>query len=1083
MQTHSKLLFLLFFLSVFSLTSFSQEAKPYWQDINAFAINKEYPRTSFTVFDTKAQALNGKFEDSPYYQSLNGIWQFIYTDDYRSLPENIADLNRSSVDWKSIQVPGNWEVQGFGIPIYTNIPFEFQPTNPKPPHLPDVIPAGVYRREFEVPENWQNRTVFLQIGGVKSGTYVYLNDEFVGYSEDSKNPADFILDKYLKPGKNTLTFKVLRWSTGSYLECMDFWRISGIERDVYIYAQPKTALKDFSIVSNLDDSYQNGLFKLDVLLENKTSNKQSVTVAYELLDNQASVIAQSSKTETIDKTLKLSFDKEIANIQTWTAEKPNLYSLLITVKSGDIVQEIIPYKVGFRRIEIKKSDILNAQGEPHTLLYVNGQPIKLKGVNVHEHNPLTGHYVTEELMRKDFELMKLHNINAVRTCHYTQSRRFYELCDEYGFYVYDEANVEAHGLYYSLRKGGGMGNNPDWIKPIMERTQNMFERNKNHASVTFWSLGNEAGNGYNFYQTYLWLKDADKNLMARPVLYERALWEWNTDMFVPQYPSAEILDSLGRNGTDRPVMPSEYAHAMGNSTGNLYEQWQAIYKYPNLQGGFIWDWVDQGLHAEDENGVVYYTYGGDYGVNQPSDGNFLCNGLVNPDRLPHPAIAEVKYNYQNIGFEAVDLHTGKIKVTNRFYFTNLDEFLISYKLMANEKVIASGKLDMPLEAQASSIVTIPLKSVKPKVDTEYFINFEVKTKAATPLVPKGHLVAYDQFQLPVENLKASEPKIKGSAISIEENNQNIVFKSNDVQFIFDKTKGIVSSYQVKNQEFIDKGFGMQPNFWRAPNDNDYGNGAPKRLQVWKNLSLNFELDNIQASMHEQKGVLDLVYKLTDGNKYHLNYTIMADGSLAVQVNYLTSGNSATPELPRLGLRFRIPKDMTQVSYFGRGPEENYVDRYKGTIVGLYRTTVEDMYFPYVRPQENGHRTDVRYLSLQSDKKTGLMIKGLETFGFNALRNSVEDFDAEEATQFEYQWNNYSQAEIDNRDYQQAKNVLRRQHHINDIVPRDFIEVCIDMKQQGVAGYDSWGARTQPGFTIPANENYEWGFIITPLLPK
>jgi beta-galactosidase len=465
----------------------STNSKPYWQDIDVFAINKEHPRTAFMTYDNSNDALTYKYENSPYYQLLNGNWQFYYTDDYRELPSNITDYNTSVIDWKNITVPGNWEVQGFGIPIYTNLGYEFQPRNPQPPTLPEAIPTGVYRKEFEIPADWNGREIFLQIGGVKSGAYVYLNNQFVGYSEDSKNPAEFRINQFAKPGKNTLMIKAFRWTTGSYLECMDFWRISGIERDVFIYSQPKISVKDFRIVSTLDDSYINGIFKLDVDIVNKGVLAKNITVLYELIDAKGRIVAHAANNLQVDpESISTgSFNRILPQVAKWSAESPDLYRLLITLKENNTITELIPFKVGFRRIEIKKVTALNPQGKPHTLFLFNGQPIKLKGVNIHEHNPETGHYVTEELMRKDFELMKLHNINAIRTCHYPQSRRFYELCDEYGFYVYDEANIEAHGMFYSLRKGGGLGNNPDWLSPIMERTINMFERNKNHASVTF----------------------------------------------------------------------------------------------------------------------------------------------------------------------------------------------------------------------------------------------------------------------------------------------------------------------------------------------------------------------------------------------------------------------------------------------------------------------------------------------------------------------------------------------------------------------------------------------------------------------
>ena len=793
------------FLGIFSLIVTSAVAdnakKPYWQDVQVVAVNKEYPRSSFMTYDNREDALSGKFERSKFYRLLNGTWKFYFVDSYKDLPDNITDPSVSTDSWYDIQVPGNWEVQGHGVAIYTNHGYEFKARNPQPPILPEATPVGVYRRDIDIPADWDGRDIYLHLAGAKSGVYVYINGKEVGYSEDSKNPAEFLINPYVKPGKNVLTLKIFRWSTGSYLECQDFWRISGIERDVYIYSQPKVAIRDFRVTSTLDDTYKNGIFKLAMDIRNNTSQpSKDYVIGYKVLDPKTDKVIAAFEMNTAigaNQTIPL-FEEvkiEVPNVKTWTSEHPNLYKLLMYIKDGDKFTEIVPFNVGFRRIEIKPIEQKAANGKPYVCLFINGQPLKLKGVNIHEHNPATGHYVTEELMRRDFELMKQHNLNSVRLCHYPQDRRFYELCDEYGLYVYDEANIESHGMYYDLRKGGSLGNNPEWLKPHMDRTINMFERNKNYPSVTFWSLGNEAGNGYNFYQTYLWVKEADKNIMARPVNYERAQWEWNSDMYVPQYPGASWLENTGKNGSDRPVAPSEYAHAMGNSTGNLWGQWQAIYKYPNLQGGYIWDWVDQGLLQKDKNGREYWAYGGDFGVNAPSDGNFLCNGLVNPDRGPHPAMAEVKYVHQNVGFEAIDAASGKFRITNRFYFTNLKKYQIHYSVLSNNKTIKSGKVSLDIAPQASKEFTVPVNGLKSQPGTEYFVNFSVTTVEPEPLIPAGYEIAYDQFQLPIQAEKRIY-KANGPALTTATSGDELTVSSSKVNFVFNKKSGLVTSKTV-----------------------------------------------------------------------------------------------------------------------------------------------------------------------------------------------------------------------------------------------------------------------------------------------
>ena len=1083
-----------------------QPVKPYWQDIQVVAVNKEKPRSSFMSYADRETALTSRFEKSPYYSLLNGTWKFFFVDSYKDLPQNITDPSVNTSSWDDITVPGNWEVQGHGVAIYTNHGYEFKPRNPQPPLLPEANPVGVYRRDIEIPASWDNRDIYLHIGGAKSGLYVYLNGKEVGYSEDSKNPAEFLINKYLQPGKNVLTLKIFRWSTGSYLECQDFWRMSGIERDVFLWSQPKASIQDFRVVSTLDDTYTNGIFKLAVDLKNHTQETKNLNVGYELLDAKGNLVTSEANDIWVSPASPqtASFEYDLKNVAPWSAEHPNLYKLLMTIKEEGKVIEVVPFNVGFRRFEMKQIDQVAENGKPYTVLLFNGQPVKFKGVNIHEHNPETGHYVTEELMRKDFELMKQNNINAVRLCHYPQDRKFYELCDEYGLYVYDEVNIESHGMYYSLKKGGTLGNNPEWLIPHMDRTMNMYERNKNYPSVTFWSLGNEAGNGYNFYQTYLYLKDKEINSMNRPVNYERALWEWNTDMYVPQYPSAEWLEEIGRKGSDRPVAPSEYSHAMGNSSGNLWDQWKAIYKYPNLQGGFIWDWVDQGILEKDKNGREYYTYGGDYGVNAPSDGNFLCNGIVNPDRTPHPAMAEVKYAHQNIGFEAIDLANGLFRITNRFYFTDLKKYMVHYSVTANNKVVRSGKVSLDIEPQASKEFTVPVGNLKPQAGTEYFVNFNVTTVEKEPLIPIGHEIACDQFSLPIESPKKAF-KISGPKLTVSTNGDNLSASSSKVNFMFNKKTGIVTSYKVDGTEYFSEGFGIQPNFWRAPTDNDYGNGMPKRLQVWKESSKNFNVTDATVTMDGNNAVVNVNYLLPAGNLYIVNYTIYPSGAVNVAARFTSTDMDAaqtevsestrtatfTPgrdaarkeasklNVPRIGVRFRLPASMNQVEYFGRGPAENYLDRNAGSMVGLYKSTAEELYFPYVRPQENGHHTDTRWVSLSTGKK-GLLIQADNTIGFNALRNSIEDFDDEEATGLSRQWSNFTPEQVANHDEAAAKNVLRRQHHINDITPRDFVEVCVDLKQQGVAGYDSWGSRPEPAYTLPANREYNWGFTLIPL---
>lgn len=1119
-------------LSIFSLSLHAQNTTlPYWNDVSVVEVNKEYPRTTFMSYDNVQDASTFDYEKSKYYQLLNGTWKFYFVDSYKKLPDNITDPSVDTGNWHDIKVPGNWELQGFGEAYYVNQPYEWDTYKPTPPFVPEENPVGVYRRDFDIPVNWKDRDVFLHLAGAKSGVYVYVNGKEVGYSENSKDPAEFLINSYIKPGRNVLTLKIFRWSTGSWLECQDFLRVSGIERDVFVWSQPKTAVKDFRVVSTLDDSYTNGIFKIDVDVKNTSAIDKDITLKYVLQDSNGKVVSTSFDSQTIKSGgfSTYNFEEEIPQVATWTSETPNLYKLLMSVEDAGTILEIVPFRVGFRRIEIKTTDII-VNKKPLRLFMVNGQPIKLKGVNIHETTE-NGHYITPEQMRRNFELMKLNNINSVRLSHYPQDRKFYEMCDQYGLYVYDEANIESHGMYYTIyqddmRKGtmgheegkkktpsdkkGTLGHNPDFYESHMSRFRAMFERNKNYPSVTIWSLGNEAGNGFNFYNGYVLLKELDKDLMKRPVCYERALEDWNTDMIVPQYPGARSIEYYGINGRrnsqadNRPYVPSEYSHAMGNSSGNLYDQWEQIYKYPNLQGGYIWEWIDHAVNFKNKDGKVFWAYGGDFGVDQPSDGNFVADGIVNPDQDPHPAMAEVKYVHQNVGFEAGDLGKGEITIKNRFYFTNLSKYQVKYKILENGKTIREAVLPLNVAPQDSVLVAVPVNRLRAKAGSEYFLNFEVITKQPEPLVPVGHVIAYDQLELPLKVGKKEYKNTSGPKLTISETPETLTVESSKVSFVFDRNKGIVISYKVDGHEYFTDGFGIQPNFWRGPTDNDYGNGAPKRLQMWKQSSKNFKITAASARMDGNMAVMSLNYALQAGNNYIVNYKIYPSGIVNVSVKFTPayseeqkaemtaeareatqSGNvererkAARLEIPRIGVRFRLPAAMNQVQYLGRGPEENYLDRQKGTLVGWYKTTADDMYYPYVRPQENGHHTDTRWVALHTKAGKGLLVEADNTIGFNALRNSVEDFDCEESDA-PYQFRNITPSEKANKTTEYAKNNLRKHTHAIDITPRDFVEVCVDMKQYGVAGYNSWGARPEPPYTIYADEEHNWGFTLIPL---
>jgi beta-galactosidase len=1017
----------------------------YYADMNVLSVNKLAPHAA-RLTDS----------NSAFVTNLDGTWQFFYCDDHHNLPAF------DKIAFSTIQVPGNWERQGHGTAIYVNQEYEFASYKPQPPSLPNAIPVGVYKRTINIPDAWKDRDVVLHVGAAKSGMTVYVNGKEVGYSEDSKNTAEFLLNEYLKPGDNELILKIMRWSTGSYLECQDFWRVSGIERSVALYALPKVRVADYAVTSTLDDSYTDGRFALKLKIANSGAKAVNSPVSYSLTDNNGNVVASATSKnkiaagETIDAVFS---DVTINNVKKWSAETPNLYNLTITV--GD---DVTRCKVGFRRIEFSN---LDAHNRSNRVLLFNGEPIKFKGVNIHEHDAKTGHYVSEADMLRDFTLMKENNINAVRCCHYPQSDRFYELCDSMGIYVYDEANIESHGMGYDLRKGATLGNNPDWLAAHIDRTRNMFERNKNHASVTIWSLGNEAGNGYNFYETYKWLKEADKDIMARPVVYERAQWEWNTDMFVPQYPDTRWLKYVGENGTDRPVVMSEYAHAMGNSGGGIARQWDQINSFVNLQGGFIWDWIDQGFEEKDENGTVYYTYGGDYGNRLPNSGNFNCNGIVNPDRDPHPGMTEVKYAYQNVGFELAD--DGVIKLTNRNYFTDIDDnYSVLCTVLENGEITKMQYYNVNIAPQASTRITAP--AIPSGADG--LINVCVVRKS------DHNVIASEQFQITNPTFNVDNTNVQGANLTLNTKDADaITVKSDDVLFVINRKNGCVTDYSVKGINYVADNFGPRANYWRGPNDNDYGFGNPKRAQAWKEASAPTNDAKVSAKMQGDVAVVTVTRELVTGCTSTITYNVYKDGAVRIDTE-LSAANGEVAAMPRNGLRMRLPQTMNNVKYFGRGPGENYSDRNRSTFVGEYATTADDMYYPYVRPQECGHRTDVRRLNLTDANGHGLQITADSLFEFNALRNSIEDFDGEEATNRDYQWYDRNPKELQH-DTATVVNSRARRTHINDITPRPFVELCLDEAMQGVGGYDSWGAWPDDDRMVKANQPRRRTFFLRP----
>nr|WP_299074469.1 glycoside hydrolase family 2 TIM barrel-domain containing protein [uncultured Allomuricauda sp.] len=1028
---------------------------PEWENPEVFQINREKPRATFYRYTTHEKAMaNGSWENSSRYLSLNGKWNFYYADSVSTRPTDFYKNDFNLKGWDTITVPSNWEMQGFGIPIYTNRIYVF-PTNP--PFIPhDMNNVGSYKREFNIPENWDDKDILLHFAGVSGAMYVWVNGDKVGYNEGSKTAAEFDVTKFVKPGTNTVAVQVLRWSDASYMEDQDFWRLSGIERDVYFYATPKTNIHDFRVIADLENDYKDGVFKTQVVLTNNSKNITELILDIKLLDDKQTVYTNTKKVQLKEGSTSIDFDTVIKNVKTWNAEKPNLYSLLISLKDeANEVLEATSIKVGFRKIEIANNQFL-----------VNGKAVLLKGANLHDHSDTEGHTVSEELTMRDLEVMKQNNLNAIRCSHYPKDPHFYRLCDKYGFYVIDEANIETHGLGTTNQ---GLDKNleaqaihpaylPQWKDAHLDRTVRMFERDKNYPCIVTWSLGNEAGNGENFFATYQWLKEQDT---TRPTQYEGATQYANTDIQAPMYWTIEKMIEYAENNPARPLIQCEYVHAMGNSTGNLQKYWDVIEKYDVMQGGFIWDWVDQGILTETDTGEPFWAYGGDLGGQDiQNDKNFCLNGIVNPDRSAHPALHEVKKVYQYIKFKPINVKTGQIEIQNRYDFTDLREYEFKWALLENGVEKTTGTLP-PLNIAPYESKTVKIDYNLENPSAEYHLNLYALNKTKTDLLPLDHVVAFEQVQLTKENVGIKKLETNGK-ISIVFNDTTTTLSNSNFQFKLNTTTGRISTLDYGQGNLILKG--MTPNFWRAVTDNDFGTKAPEKLGMWKDATTNQKLASILFSNKTKKIsvadntevdgaiTIETLYDLpTVNGKINIQYIVNPSGIITVK-NTLKDIDSQLPHMQRFGNNLILKDEYQNVQWFGRGPHENYNDRNTSALVGLYKASVNDLYFPYIRPQENGYRTDNRWISFTNDKGNGIKIVGDELLSFSAHHQYNQDFDAGEEKQ---------------------------QRHTTDIKKRDLVNINIDHKQTGVGGDNSWSqkALAHKEFRIsPANLEYSYSII-------
>ncbi|MEM7110424.1 MAG: glycoside hydrolase family 2 TIM barrel-domain containing protein, partial [Bacteroidota bacterium] len=1043
---------------IFSATLLQAQV-PDWENPEVFEISKLPARATFYHYPSERDALLDDWKTSKNYLLLNGTWKFNWVKSPKDRPQSFYNVDFDVSSWNDIEVPGNWELQGYGIPIYTNIIYPFPKNPPFIPH--EYNPVGSYKRTFQIPERWEGQKITLHFGAVRSAMYVWVNGKKVGYSQGSKLPAEFDITEIINRGQNEISVEIYRWSDASYIEDQDFWRLSGMERDVYLYATPHTYINDFRVIATLDDQYEKGVFDLSVDVAKKDECKDCA-VEVRLLNGSETIFGtQKSMQDPEFKTL-------ISQVKKWTAEEPHLYQLLISLKRGDDILDVTSRKIGFRKVEIKDSQLL-----------VNGEAIYLKGVNLHEHDEKTGHVISAELTRLDMQVMKENNVNAIRCSHYPKDPHFYELADEYGFYVIDEANIEVHGMGTTNQ---GLDNNeeaksihpayrPEWREAFMSKTERMYERDKNHPSIIIWSLGNEAGNGQNLMYTYDYLKSVDS---TRPTQYEGATHYRNSDIQAPMYASIEQMKDYLGSGIGRPYIQCEYAHAMGNSVGNLQDYWDLIEAHDVFQGAFIWDWVDQGILTNNENGEEYWAYGGDLGgENLQNDRNFCMNGVVNADRTPHPALFELKKVYQHIKFKSFDMETNELTISNGYDFIDLSRFEFQWTLLKNGIVVKKNTISTVTSGPGNvSVVKLDPGAVNDQA--EYHLTMSALLKEDWGLLKAGHEVAKEQFQLTdfVPNAVRCE---KGNPIRLESNEVLHDISGEGFTYQFNRSTGRLISIDYGDGNLISEP--ISANFWRAPTDNDFGFNMQKEWREWKMagsdqrltdfavVSMNEgELLQLQNETVKQRTALKAktvkdcfvvvlsCYELPSvKGAVDIFYVIGQHGEMQVILDLTLPENVELDPLPRLGTSFSISKEYNLVSYYGRGPHENYQDRYTSAFVGTYSSTAEELYFPYARPQENGYHTDTRWLELTNEAGKGLRITALNRpFGFSALRNTINDFD---------------------------EGLEKNNRHTTDIKPRDLVNLNIDYAQMGVGGDTSWGAQPHKEYQIPAG-NYRFEYKIS-----
>ncbi|WP_218420565.1 glycoside hydrolase family 2 TIM barrel-domain containing protein [Segatella copri] len=985
-----------------------------WQNVNINQQNREPRRANFFAFENLEKAQSFDKKKSANYLSMEGMWKFNFVKDHNKRPANFFALKYDDSQWKDFPVPGLFELNGYGDATYKNIGYAWATQfDPNPPYISELNNyTGSYRRTFELPKDWKGKDVYFHVGSATSNLTLWVNGKYVGYSEDSKVAAEFNISKYLKPGKNLIAMQVMRWCDGSYFEDQDFWRFTGIAREVYLYARPKLHAADIRLNAALENNYQDGVLNYKVSLKGGKTD-----VAITLCDKDGKQIAQATGAQGVIK---------VPKVNAWTAETPYLYKAYITLKNKQGAAEVIPQKVGFRNVEIKNAQLL-----------VNGQPVLVKGADRHEMDPDGGYVVSLERMIQDIKIMKQLNINAVRTSHYPCDPRWYDLCDEYGIYITAEANLESHGMGYEEKS---LAKFPEYIVPHIERNEGNVKPLINHPSVIVWSLGNECGYGVNFEKAYDWVKACDK---TRPAQYERGGYDSKTDIYCPMYIGYEESESYCKSNGTKPYIQCEYAHAMGNSEGGFKEYWDLIRKYPKYQGGYIWDFVDQGLRDKSPiTGKEIFTYGGDYGRYPGSDYNFNCNGIIAPNRRLNPHAYEIQYVLQNVWIKDFDAENGSFNVYNENFFKNIDDLSLTATLFANGvKLITIAIPDTKgIAPQATKLVkSEALKSAIEKAEAEHAteeitINFAFASDGSQPLVDKGQVMARQQIVLNgYEFDKVDAPANTGSKIEVEETNSYVKVSAERMSVTIGKKTGMIDYLDVDGEPMLKFRESMTPEFWRAPTDNDYGASLQKKMRVWKNPQMN--LKSFDKSESKDSVVLTANFEMPEVKaELMLRYRINAAGEVTVTEKMTTDKEAKVADLFRYGMQLQMPASFSKLEYYGRGPEENYIDRHSSAFIGKYEANVKDEYYPYVRPQESGNHTDIRYFSIFNPTTgKGITFEGYAPMECSAIPYLVEDLDA--GIEKEHAWG----------------------QHSGDLVEKGLVQLHIQQRQFGLGCIDSWGS--------------------------